>query len=136
VADYIVCWDSFERFLADQIKYSEGGSDIYFASESIATNDEEPVSAQRDRLRGQALQWRTGSVPVDERKARPVKIGRCSRDPARRLQEVQVGNYRPLFDVCVIPCMTQYWWKGNSIAHSRRTVSVESGTRFHRAFIR
>lgn len=32
-----------------------------------------------------------------------VKIGRSSRDPARRLQEVNIGNYRPLFEICVIP---------------------------------
>jgi hypothetical protein len=95
-------WDSFERFLAWQVEHSDGREEIYFASEGLETSDE-PVSAQRLRLRQQAQQWRTGSVPVAEREVRAVKIGRSSRDPARRLQEVNVGNYRPLFEVCVIP---------------------------------
>lgn len=102
MADHIVCWDSFERFLRWQIGHSNGREGIYFAGEGLETSDA-TVAAQRLRLREQAQQWRTGSVPISEREVRAVKIGRSSRDPAQRLQEVNVGNYRPLFEICVIP---------------------------------
>ena len=116
--DYIRCWDSFERFLAWQIEHCDDRSTIYFASEGVSTGEPELISTQRLRLRQQALQWRYGGVPEEEAEVRPVKIGRCSRDPAIRLQELQVGNYRPLFDICVIPV--------------RDAVAVE--TELHRAF--